>query len=128
VTYNDFLTVHAKFPFPTTTGTPTEPVSRSIYTSDISVHDVELLEDKWRATHAIRDPDLFEKLCNILPAVLGTKLLDDVQQQRLLATFSPEIELMVENGKQDPLWVQNGNEKDVSFCIFTEESSNWPLG
>jgi nitrate/nitrite-specific signal transduction histidine kinase len=111
-TFNDFLTQHAKFAYPTTTGTPTEPSTKSVHTANITLKDVRLLEPQWKASHAVRDPDLVHKLCSCLRTVLGSKLLDDQQQQRLLAHFSPEVEF------ERSLWQQNGDESDVSFVVL----------
>jgi hypothetical protein len=97
-------------------------MSKSVYTADVSINDISLLELRWKATHAVRDPDLVQKLCNHLRTVLGTKLLDDRQQEDLLASFSPKVEFD-ETGRQLSLWKQNGSESDVSlFCIFIERS------
>jgi hypothetical protein len=60
LTFYDFLVEHAKFPFP-------EPSTGDTAAStDISSVEVGLLDDQWRAIHAVRDDDVAKKLCDTL--------------------------------------------------------------
>lgn len=93
MTFHDFLKDKAKFPFP-----PSEPGSASMSSPKITRKDILKLRGRWKATHAIRDPHLFDKLCHTLETILGNKLLDSldtknsVTRQYLPELFSPQIE------------------------------------
>src|ERR1700685_2381010 len=106
---HNFLVQHAKFPFP---NLGTEP--RSAGTTDISELEVGLLEEQWKARHAVRDDTLVQKLCHPLENILGDTLLTADSENYLLASFSPKLQVD-ELGIEDVDWVANPGETHVSY-------------
>ena len=105
---HDFLVAHAKFPFP-------HPIEdRTVGTTDVSQFEVGLLEKEWKALHAVRDDALVQKLCKTLKDILGDTPLVDGAEKRLLARFSPLLEVD-EDGDQDVGWNKNPSEARVSI-------------
>jgi hypothetical protein len=61
-------------------------------TTDVSFYDISLVDDDWKANRAIRDNNLIQNLCDVLPQILGdTPLvageLDECFSPRLGRTF-----------------------------------------
>lgn len=106
--WHDFLLEHAKFPFPQ----PSE--HRSIGATDISPIEVGLLRPEWKATHAVRDDALVQKLCHTLKDILGETLLAAGAKGYLLRNFVPRIKVD-ELGVRDKKWFKNPSEVHVSF-------------
>ncbi|KAF8704494.1 hypothetical protein AX14_013942 [Amanita brunnescens Koide BX004] len=108
---HDSLVEHATFPFPQ----PNEDLSTS--SADISPLEVPLLEEEWKAKHAVRDDTLVQKLCNTLKNILGgTSLTVDTENQ-FLSVFSPRIQQVGPFGQQRPLWRVNPNEGHSRFLL-----------
>lgn len=103
----DFLVDHAKFPFPR----PDE--LQAAGTTDISEFEIALLKTEWKANHAVRDEGLVQKLCHTLENILGNTVLTVHAQDKLLASFDPELQ--VDEFGRDLDWAQNPNEAHVSF-------------
>jgi hypothetical protein len=81
--FHDFLVEHAKFPFP-------EPSTGDTAASnDISDADVGLLDDQWRAIHAVCDDDLAKRLCDTLRTTLGNMALAE-DSKRFSTTAVPK--------------------------------------
>ena len=112
----DFLVEHAKFPFPVL-----ELHCVSSGTADISTVDAGSLKSEWKAKVAVRDNDLFQKLCRALERILEAVTLTDDEQDHLLASFSPQIQFYQLRGeqRQDRNWSWNLSEACVSvFWMF----------
>ena len=103
---HDFLEQRAKFPFPDT------GAIRSAGTTDIS--NFSLLEEQWKARHAVRDEKLVQKLCLTLKNILGDTYLTVDAENYLLGSFSPQMELD-QLGRRDPDWLTNPSKVRVSF-------------
>ena len=112
VTLHDFVVEHAEFPFPI----PDE--LRTAGTTDVSQFEVGLLEREWKATHAVRDDNLFAKLCNALGNILGDRLLAVDSENYLLASFSPRIQVD-ERGREEQEWLENPSESQVSASFHS---------
>ena len=104
---HDFLVEHAKFPFPQLN----EGLSAG--TTDISLIEVALLENEWKAKHAVRDDTLVQKLCNTLEDILGDTLLEADDENALLSKFSPRIQFEW-HGLVVSDWIMNPSESHVS--------------
>jgi hypothetical protein len=104
---HDFLVEHAKFPF------PHPDVSRTPGTTDISDFEVGLLAKEWKANRAVRDETLVEKLCDTLEDILGNTVLTARAQDKLLASFYPELQ--DDEFGMDRDWITNPSEAHVSF-------------
>ena len=104
---HDFLVEHAKFPFPQLN----EGLSGS--TTDISLIEVALLENEWKAKHAVRDDTLVQMLCNTLEDILGDTLLEADDENDLLSKFSPRIQFE-RHGRVVSDWIANPSESHVS--------------
>ncbi|KIL54822.1 hypothetical protein M378DRAFT_18516 [Amanita muscaria Koide BX008] len=106
---HDFLVEHAKFPFP-----PPDEL-RTASTANISEFEVGLLEQEWKARHAVRDDDLVRKLCNSLENILGdTPLALGITEKYYLPSFSPQVQVDVW-GVEDSAWNRNPSENHASF-------------
>ena len=101
--WHDFLVEHAKFPFPY----PDE--ARPIITTDISQIEAGTLSRDWKASHAVRDNTLVQKLCRTLENILGETLLPADDESHLLARFLPRIQVD-ERGHWDSEWSTNSSE------------------
>jgi hypothetical protein len=112
--WHDFLEQSAKFPFPDTSET------RSTSTTNIS--DFALLEEQWKAQHAVRDETLVQKLCLTLKNILGDAALAAGAENYLLASFSTQIK-HDQRGSIDPDWITNPSEARVSFSNNSGSSS-----
>jgi hypothetical protein len=112
---HDFLEQRAKFPFPDT------GAIRSAGTTDIS--DFSLLEEQWKAQHAVRDENLVQKLCFTLKNILGDASLSVDAENYLLGSFSRQIEFDG-LGRRDPDWLTNPSEVRVSFSNNSGFSSD----
>ncbi len=104
---------HAIFPFPETV------ISGTVTSTDISLVDVGLIHNDWKATHAVRDNDLSRKLCDALKSILGeTPLMTERSKHSLLRWFLPA--LLEDDGDDDadevidPRWLKNPSEVHVS--------------
>ena len=104
---HDFLVEHAKFPFPQLN----EGLSGN--TTDISLIEVALLENGWKAKHAVRDDNLVQKLCNTLEDILGDTLLEADDENELLSRFSPRVQFGW-RGHELHDWRVNPSESHVS--------------
>jgi hypothetical protein len=104
--FHKFLAEHAKFPFPL----PVElqPVSPT----NISIFEVGILKEDWKAKYALRDDDLIQKLCHTLRNTLGDAILEAGDQDYLLRSFSPQFDLP---GHEDNDWLTNSGKAHVSF-------------
>jgi hypothetical protein len=114
--FNDFLVEHAKFPLPST------DERRTVSTADISEAEAGLIDRAWKAMHAVRDNNLFHKLCDALGNILGDTELAEDGRNYLLMNFLPRIQ-RDDHGYEDAAWDENPNESQVSIC----ESSSSPL-
>jgi hypothetical protein len=103
---HDFLVEHAKFPFPL----PSEDCS--VGTTDISALEVGLLKPEWKASHAVRDDNLVQKLCRTLEKILGDTTLTEDSAQHLLARFDPRIQFQAD-GVEQREWRRNPSEMHV---------------
>jgi hypothetical protein len=81
LTFHDFQVEHAKFPSPETS---TDDTTAFV---DISELDVGLLNNKWKALHAVHDNDLANKLCDALRTTLSETLLTGPSTHSLLRHF-----------------------------------------
>ncbi|KAM6493291.1 hypothetical protein JOM56_011425 [Amanita muscaria] len=108
----DFLVEHAKFPFPH----PDE--LRTADTTDISEFEAGLLEREWKATHAVRDDSLVQKLCHSLESILGDTPLAAGSEKYLLASFSPLLQVD-EFGREDGEWDMNPSEAQSRTLLDT---------
>ena len=104
---HDFLVEHAKFPFPPLN----ERISSS--TTDISTLDANFLKTDWKATLAVRDDTLVQKLCDTLEDILGDAPLAEDDEAYLLVSFSPRIQFYGRE-LEDKDWSRNPNEAHVS--------------
>jgi hypothetical protein len=109
--FHDFLVKHAKFPFPSCS---LGPVASS---TDISELDVGLLDNEWKAHHAVRDNDLAKKLCEYLKATLGQMHVTEESTKVLLPLFLPA--LSVWGGRVVKIWLDNPSEAHVSVILFS---------
>ena len=114
--FHDFLAEHAKYPFPST------DERRTVNTTDISEVEAGLIDGEWRAMHAVRDTNLFQKLCDALRNILGDTDLTEDGRNYLLMSFLPRIQLD-DRGQDDSEWDENPSESQVS--VF--ESSSFSL-
>ncbi|KIL63570.1 hypothetical protein M378DRAFT_24959 [Amanita muscaria Koide BX008] len=78
-------------------------------TTDISEFEAGLLEQEWKAGHAVRDDSLVQKLCHSLKNILGDTLLAAGSENYLLASFSPQLQVS-KSGRKDRAWDMNPNE------------------
>ena len=100
----DFLVQHAKFP------SPQLDEGRAVITTDIiSPFEVALLPEDWKANHAVRDNTLVLNLCNALDSILGDAPLAADDKNKLLAGFSPRVQLG-DFDQEDPKWEANPSE------------------
>ena len=106
---HDFLVEHAKFPFPL----PSEDCS--VGTTDISALEVGLLKPEWKASHAVRDDNLVQKLCRTVEKILGDTTLTEASAQDLLANFAPSIQFKPD-GREQREWRTNPSETHVSLA------------
>ena len=83
--FNDILVEHAMFPFPE----PDE--TRSLGTPSLSYVEIGMLDEVWKANHAVRDDSLVQKLCDTLQDILGDEVLSGHSKNLLLANFSPSL-------------------------------------
>jgi hypothetical protein len=106
--FHDFLEEHAKFPFPQ----PDE--LRSVSTTDVSQLEVALLQDEWKAARAVRDDNLFQKLCVTFRGILGDTRLEADAENYLLECFLPLVQV---DARGCPVrgWSTNPNESHASF-------------
>jgi hypothetical protein len=110
--FHDFLVEHAKFPFP-------ECSLGSVASStDISEFDVGLLDNEWKAYHAVRDNSLAEKLCEYLKGILGETPLTEESRKDLLLWFLPALST-VRRGMAAKEWLNNPSEAHVSAILFS---------
>lgn len=113
-TFHDFLVKHARFPF------PHSDELRTVGSTDISLLEVGLLAQEWKAERAVRDDALVQKLCDGLEDILGDTALQTDAETFLLTKFSPLLEFggsgygLVPQGQ---LWLTNPSEAHVSFSI-----------
>jgi hypothetical protein len=110
--FYDFLEGHAKFPFPPV---PQLDPSRSVSTTDVSPIEVASLQQEWKAQRAVRDGQLFQKLCNTLQNILGDTRLDANAETYLLRNFSPQLEFDELDGRFIRDWLTNPHEPHASF-------------
>ncbi|KIL63596.1 hypothetical protein M378DRAFT_12032 [Amanita muscaria Koide BX008] len=109
---HDFLVEHAKFPFPH----PDE--LQTADTTGISEFEAGLLEREWKATHAVRDDSLVQKLCHSLKSILGDTPLAAGSEKYLLASFSPLLQVD-EFGREDGEWDMNPSEAQSRTLLDT---------
>ena len=110
LTLHDFLVEHAKFPSPETSTDDTTAFT------DISEVDIGLLNNKWKALHAVRDNDLANKLCNALRTTFSETLLTGPSTHTLLRHFLPTL-LVGEGGLVCQLWSKNPCETHLSVKL-----------
>ncbi|KAM6493292.1 hypothetical protein JOM56_011426 [Amanita muscaria] len=110
---HDFLVEYAKFPFPR----PDE--SQTAGTTDISKFEVGLLEPEWKATHAVRDDSLVQKLCHSLESILGDTPLAAGRENFLLERFSPKLRFDDDDGGENETWEMNGSEASSRTLLDT---------
>ena len=84
-TFHDFLVEHAKFPFPECL------IGASTSSTSLSEIDVGLLDDQWKARHAVRDNDLADKLCDSLRTTLGHAPVTELSRSFMLRWLLPRI-------------------------------------
>jgi hypothetical protein len=87
-TWRDFLVEHAKFPFPRLD--KVRPDAHG--TTDISLVEAGLLAPEWKAQYAVRDENLFQKLCQTLGDILGDTHLPIGREGRLLESFGRHLQ------------------------------------
>jgi hypothetical protein len=102
---HDFLVEYAKFPFPRLNEL------RTAGTTDISHFEVGLLVTQWTANHAVRDDTLVQKLCDKLETIIGNTVLTPRAQDKLLASFDPELQ--GDEFGMDRDWITNPSETHV---------------
>ena len=107
-TLHDFLVEHAKFPFPECL---IDDASAS--STGLSEIDVGLLDDQWKARHAVRDDDLANKLCVSLRTTLGHAPVTEHSRSYMSRWLLPEI--------MDQDWKINQNQVNVSVTILHRE-------
>lgn len=106
-----FLEEYAKFAFP-------DPIEdKTASSTDIKYTEVGQLDKKWKATQAVRDDGLPDKLCRALKHTLRTSNITDAMQKHLLTYFSPLVERDLGVIKSD--WEQNPDELTVAFLLLT---------
>ena len=110
LTFHDSLVEHAKFPSPETSTDDTTAFT------DICEVDVGLLNNKWKALHAVRDNDLANKLCNALRTTFSETLLTGPSTHTLLQHFLPTL-LVGEGGLVCQLWSKNPCETHLSVKL-----------
>jgi hypothetical protein len=113
VKFHDFLEEHAKFPFPPL---PQFDPSRTVSTTDVSQIEVASLQREWKAQRAVRDGQLFQKLCDTLENILDDAPLDAVAENYLLRSFLP-LAQVDERGMTVAEWLDNPNESHASFSM-----------
>ena len=116
-TLHDFLVEHAKFPFPECL------IDDSASSTGLSEVDVGLLDDQWKARHAVRDKDLANKLCVSLRTTLGHTPVTELSRSCMLRWLLPEI-LGGGGDRVDRDWLRNLNEVDVSVILLHRESKS----
>ncbi|KAH9050748.1 hypothetical protein EDB84DRAFT_1258875 [Lactarius hengduanensis] len=112
-TWKDFLSKHAKFPFP-------QPVEGGyVSTTDISTFGVALLDGQWKARYAIQDKTLPHKLCQTLEDILGDKCLPDGSEDKLLSMFGRHLEFSSFGGREwmDKDWRMNASESETRTLL-----------
>jgi hypothetical protein len=108
--FHEFLEEHAKFPFPQ----PDE--SRSVSTTDVSQFEVALVQEEWKAARAVRDDNIFQKLCHNLQRILGDTPLEARAETYLRESFFSASEVQDDMlGGRDCEWLTNPNESHASF-------------
>ena len=113
--FHDFLVEHAKFPFPECL------IGASASSTGLSEIDVGLLDNQWKARHAVRDNDLANKLCDSLRTTLGHAPVTERSRSFMLRCLLPEI-LHVGGGMVDQNWVNiNRNQAHVSATLLHRE-------
>lgn len=115
--FHDFLVERAMFPFPV----PDE--NKSTGHIEIHVTDVERLDAKWKATHAVRDDTLVPKLCHALQDILRDMELSAVAENHLLGLFSSQLEVNRFSGRTDSRWLVNPHEVHVRISSQPSNSS-----
>jgi hypothetical protein len=76
---------NARFPNP-----PVQTTARA-NTTDVSLTDLGLIHEAWKARRAIKDPDLTDHLCQTLQEILGQTPLPE-NADFLRRRFSPELD------------------------------------
>jgi len=87
--------------------------------TDISEFAVGLLDEQWRAVHAVHDDDLAKKLCETLKTILGEAPLTERSKHSLLP-FLPTL-LMEADGMVNEMWLENPSESHVSEILVPRE-------
>ena len=112
--FHDFLVEHAKFPFPDC------PIGTSASSTRLSEVDVGLLDNQWKAHHAVRDNDLANKLCDTLRTTLGEMTVTEDSRNFLLRWFLPTLSVD-ERGMEEVEWLRNSSEAKVSVILLPRE-------
>jgi hypothetical protein len=101
----DFLE-NARFPNPPVTG-------GSANTTDVSLRDMGLVDDNWKARRVIRDDALVDNLCDTLRRIIGqTPIPQDNDLDLLKRSFSPELD-------RDDIWRRpNNSEAQVRHYLL----------
>jgi hypothetical protein len=107
---HDFLIKHAKFPFPHLDADRDR--LRTADSTDVSQFQIGLLQQQWKATHAVRDDALVQKLCQTLQTILGDTPLEPDTENYLLTSLSPLLQVN-ECGVQNGEWDSNLSEAQV---------------
>ncbi|KAH9063415.1 hypothetical protein EDB87DRAFT_1558209, partial [Lactarius vividus] len=112
-TWKDFLSNHAKFPFP-------QPIEGGyVSTTDISTFGVALLDEQWKAQYAIQDKNLPHKLCQTLENILGDVCLPDGSEDQLLSMFGRRLKFSSFDGREwmDTDWNMNASEYETRTLL-----------
>jgi hypothetical protein len=128
LTFHDFLVERAIFPFPETV------IGGTVTSTDISLVDVGIIHNDWKATHAVRDNELARKLCDALKSILGETPLTERSERSLLRSFLPALQLLTGNDDDDDdelideRWLKNPSEAHVSVILVLFAIQVEPLG
>ncbi len=113
LTFHDFLVEHAIFPFPETV------IGGTVTSTDISLVDVGIIHNDWKATYAVRDNDLSRKLCDAFKSILGETPLTERSKHSLQRWFLP-ASLEDDDEDDDGIderWLENPSEAHVSVIL-----------
>ena len=92
--------------------------SRSSHSSHSShCHFADILDNQWKARHAVHDNDLADKLCDSLRTTLGHAPVIELSRRCMLGWLLPRI-LHVGGGRVDRDWTNiNRNQAHVSVTL-----------
>ncbi len=108
---HQLLVEHAMFPFPQTM------ISGPVSSTDISELEAGLINDDWKATHAVQDNGLCRKLCDALRTILGETRLTRRSKGSLLRYFLPTLGVDEDTREPQEKWVENPDESHVRVFL-----------